>query len=565
MVELGMAWERSREARVRLISFKIKPLFNLFSPTTTTATILLAMTNKKHEPNTSNKHDQAKQPDVAVKNPAASSFNPLVKPTFTPPDAKTIQPNKKQEWRDWADRKRQEADDADDKKDYPKAVALYTEIINSAGFKQYLDKKLQAKTYYNRGCVYSDQGKFDLAIADYTKAIELKTDLEEAYNNRGNAYAAQGKFDLAIADFNTAIELKPDNAVAYNNRGEAYREQDNFEQAIADYNKAIKFNPHYAPAYHNLGLLLTRHRDHETGKYQHNLTTDQRKNIEDKLKTIEISSIHFGHALLCSYFASHSNDEQKKKDWSDKAKEKFETLFSAKELVKDSIEKTTLYKFKPLDEHVFTELVLKQLFLNDPTQWNDPFDARMFAPFRVPEYQEQFKYLRMQSFCVERDADDQGFPKDPLNNFLMWSHYADEHQGVCLVYDYQKPDQQPNTAAAFLHPVKYNNQPDLKESHDFYLMKYEQWRYENEYRLVHMMERDDAKLKEPCLLDYKDIGLTLKAIFFGSECSTTRIKMVKAFIKQIGLEGKIALYQMKNDGVKFVLDREEIKKDDEDI
>ena len=136
----------------------------------------------------------------------------------------------------------------------------------------------------------------------------------------------------------------------------------------------------------------------------------------------------------------------------------------------------------------------------------------------------------------------------------MWSHYADEHQGVCLVYAYQKT----NTAAAFLHPVKYDNQLDLQEFHDFYLMKSEQWWYENEYRLVHMMKKDDAKLKEPCLLHYKDIGLTLKAIYFGTECSDTRIEMVKDFIKQIGLEGKIDLYQMKNDGLRFNLECKKI-------
>ena len=90
-------------------------------------------------------------------------------------------------------------------------------------------------------------------------------------------------------------------------------------------------------------------------------------------------------------------------------------------------------------------------------------------------------------------------------------------------------------------------------------MKSTQWSYENEYRLVHMIEEgDDTKLKEPCLLDYKDIGLTLTSICFGSECSETRIEMIKAFIKETHREDKILLKQMTNDGVRFKLEDKEI-------
>ena len=38
------------------------------------------------------------------------------------------------------------------------------------------------------------------------------------YNNRGIDYGERGGDDLAIKDFTKAIELKPDYAFAYNNR-----------------------------------------------------------------------------------------------------------------------------------------------------------------------------------------------------------------------------------------------------------------------------------------------------------------------------------------------------------
>ena len=46
-----------------------------------------------------------------------------------------------------------------------------------------------------------------MAVADFTKAIESDPDFLAAYYNRGVAYFDQGKYDLAIADFTKAMEL----------------------------------------------------------------------------------------------------------------------------------------------------------------------------------------------------------------------------------------------------------------------------------------------------------------------------------------------------------------------
>ncbi|MCG9132436.1 tetratricopeptide repeat protein [Candidatus Poribacteria bacterium] len=59
------------------------------------------------------------------------------------------------------------------------------------------------------------------------------------YNNRGIDYSEKGAHDLAIEDFTKAIELKPDYAFAYNNRGAVYRDKGEHDQAIEDCSKAI--------------------------------------------------------------------------------------------------------------------------------------------------------------------------------------------------------------------------------------------------------------------------------------------------------------------------------------
>ena len=79
--------------------------------------------------------------------------------------------------------------------------------------------------YVNLGLAHYDKGEYDLAIAEYTKAIELDPENAVAYNGRGDVYYDKGELALAIADYTQAIKLDPQYAVAYYNRGNAYKAQ----------------------------------------------------------------------------------------------------------------------------------------------------------------------------------------------------------------------------------------------------------------------------------------------------------------------------------------------------
>lgn len=56
----------------------------------------------------------------------------------------------------------------------------------------------------------------------------------DAYFYRGFSYANQSKHDLAIKDFTKAIELKPDNADPYYHRAIAWLFFENWEYAKTD-------------------------------------------------------------------------------------------------------------------------------------------------------------------------------------------------------------------------------------------------------------------------------------------------------------------------------------------
>ena len=100
-------------------------------------------------------------------------------------------------------------------------------------------------------------GEIELAVKDYTKAIQLKRNYTAAYCNRGVAYGKINKNDLAITDYSMAIQLDPDYAKAYYNRGNAYRRKGEIDKAIEDYSEAINKDPEYTDAYNSRGVIYS--------------------------------------------------------------------------------------------------------------------------------------------------------------------------------------------------------------------------------------------------------------------------------------------------------------------
>ena len=108
--------------------------------------------------------------------------------------------------------------------------------------------------YYKRGNEYASIGNYDLAIADFTQAIQLDSKFAIGYFCRGFAYLQINDYTQAINDFTQAIELDPNLVDSYGFRGEANHKIGEYDQAITDYTKFLKINPNSAPAYSGLGM-----------------------------------------------------------------------------------------------------------------------------------------------------------------------------------------------------------------------------------------------------------------------------------------------------------------------
>ena len=131
----------------------------------------------------------------------------------------------------------------------PQRIAGCTTLIDAAGTKP--DDLAVAR--FNRGDAYLEQAHTEQAIQDYSAAIALKPDFEQAFNNRANAYDDAGRQDLALRDYDEALRIDPGFATAFSNRGLLYDERGEHDRAIQDYDQALRLQPKYRGALKNRG------------------------------------------------------------------------------------------------------------------------------------------------------------------------------------------------------------------------------------------------------------------------------------------------------------------------
>ena len=113
-----------------------------------------------------------------------------------------------------AEKVAQDAGNLQARRDY--AVALYATGDIEKAKEQYLEEvKLNTKDaviYNNLGNIARDQGKYDEAIVNYKKAIELNKDLTSAYINMANVYVySLSKPDQGVETYKSALAINPNN------------------------------------------------------------------------------------------------------------------------------------------------------------------------------------------------------------------------------------------------------------------------------------------------------------------------------------------------------------------
>ena len=109
------------------------------------------------------------------------------------------------------------------------------------------------KTLLDDGIFDIRNGRFEDAVQKINQSIELKRDWEISYFYRAAAYQALEKFNDALLDYTKAIQLNPRMTDAYYNR--AYInltrkdiKNPDLQKTVEDLNKALELDPKFIDA-----------------------------------------------------------------------------------------------------------------------------------------------------------------------------------------------------------------------------------------------------------------------------------------------------------------------------
>lgn len=114
------------------------------------------------------------------------------------------------------------------------------------------------------GMIYANQKKYDQAIALLKESCALNPSSFAAQRDLGSTYSSAGKIDESIGAFKKAIELNPKNVSVRRKLASAYLKQNSYSEAIAVAKEAVNLNEKSAETHLLLANILLESGDAST-------------------------------------------------------------------------------------------------------------------------------------------------------------------------------------------------------------------------------------------------------------------------------------------------------------
>jgi len=109
--------------------------------------------------------------------------------------------------------------------------------------------------YNNRGMFFQQQKKYDKAISDFTKSLQLDPQYYFAYTNRGYTLLLRNQASAALNDFNSSLRINQQQPVVYGFRSTTHIALGNLRAALQDSQSVIKLEPQNFEAHADLGFV----------------------------------------------------------------------------------------------------------------------------------------------------------------------------------------------------------------------------------------------------------------------------------------------------------------------
>lgn len=189
-----------------------------------------------------------------------------------------------------------------------------------------------------------------------------------------------------------------------------------------------------------------------------------------------------------------------------------------------------LYQYRPIESYNVDNIKNRVIWARKATDFNDPYDC-LITTSSMERQIKRIKRIGTNLLLKELEDMQKAFIDEAqkirasqavscfsciCDSLLMWSHYADQHKGMCVVYDYKKLER---FSRNLILPVSYGEkidvfQKDIKGNYvptDYaFIRKAKEWEYEQEWRI------------KTLLLNTSEKGITVETplpekIIFGSK------------------------------------------------
>ena len=214
-----------------------------------------------------------------------------------------------------------------------------------------------------------------------------------------------------------------------------------------------------------------------------------------------------------------------------------------------------LYKYRSLqDNYTLRNIKNHLLYFSHPNIFNDPYDCNpqiLDTEYRISHQTKLYIHdgaSMIPAECISGSLNisydlQKRISQQILNRYsiccfssisdsiLMWSHYADYHRGICLVFK-PKEDMMFFKGCAKVVYSKYRANYSLgnNNTHTHLITKHIDWQYESEYRIIELntsLSLDDNY--QPMVYNHK----ALAEIIFGAKTDETNINNIICMCQDI--------------------------------
>lgn len=242
------------------------------------------------------------------------------------------------------------------------------------------------------------------------------------------------------------------------------------------------------------------------------------------------------------------------------------------------------YKYKKLDKYSLRTLSDDEIYFSDVAGFNDPFDSRIV--FDISDYTSELIDEASKKAAIKLNKSPGELKKlvyDTLgkneisrieekvslktqekilqsiriycvstinNDILMWSHYSDNHKGICYEFDFSQSSLPEPLPAVYQDEYpKININATAEEYSQALRVKFTSWKYENEYRIIKQF-----RAGEPTVIKLENN--VLSGLIMGCEMTENDKKHILELNEQ--RSKPIDLYEAVKNNKSFIIDLKKV-------